>query len=273
MLKKLSFYFKCFVNRIFFPIVGMSIRENPISIRKTLVFNYLAFGWKGIYKVPIFIYGNTNIYRVGKINIHCKMNRGLVRIGRLNFKSQGDTRFFNSGTINIYGPVKIEGASIFENYGKVSFYGNNVISDGSMVLIRSEFQMGIHSRLGFHGFIMDSDDHFTIDINTRKVYRNSKPIIIGAYNWFGNSTIIKKGVVTPDYLIVASTNALLTKDYTNLPPYSVLGGMPAKVIKSGIRRVFNLHNESDIIKHFKNNPEAMSFDIDSRVDLDKYCAN
>ena len=132
--------------------------------------------------------------------------------------------------------------------------------------------MGSNSRLGFHGFIMDSDDHFTVDINTRKVYRNCKPIKIGAFNWFGNTTIIKKGVVTPDYLIVASTNALLTKDYSSLPPYSVLGGMPAKVIKSGIRRVFNLDNESDIIKFFKSNPEAMSYDVDPEINLDEFCA-
>ncbi len=257
--------------RILYHFIGLSIRENSLNIWKTMLFNYLAFGWKGLYKIPVFIYGDAKIYEVGKINVHCKNAHGLVRIGREYFKSQGELRFFNSGTIDIYGPVRIEGATVFENYGDVTFKGYNLISDGSKVLIRSKFQMGCNSQLGFNGFIMDSDDHYSIDAATRKVYRNCKPIKIGDYNWFGNSTIIKKGVVTPDYLIVASANALLTKDYSELPPYSVIGGMPVKVIKSGMRRIFNTRNESTIINFFKNNPDKASFDVDSNVDLNVFC--
>ena len=272
-MRKIMCFFKDLLKRVLFYFVGFSVKQNRFRIRKTLLFNFCAFGWKGAWKTPIIIYGNTKIYKVGKINIHCEMTRGLVRIGRLNFKSQGETRFCNSGIINIKGPVRIEGATIIENFGVITFDGSNLISDGSSILIRTELQMGLHSRLGFHSLILDSDDHYTIDTGTRKIYKNSKPIKIGAFNWFGNSTFIKKGVVTPDYLIVASANTLLTKDYSSLPPYSVLGGVPAQIIKSGIRKVFNPHNEREIIKYFENNPKITAFDIDSDVDLDVFCAN
>lgn len=268
---------ECFVKdilkRILFRLFGFSVKQNRLSVRKTLLFNFCAFGWRGICKIPVFVYGNTELYKIGKINIHCEMSRGIVCIGRNNYKSQGVTRFCNSGIIDICGPVRIEGATIVENFGTIKLDGDNLISDGSMILVRSELQMGKHSRLGFHGLIMDSDDHFTFDVNSRKIYRNSKPIKIGAFNWFGNSTFIKKGVVTPDYLIVASANSVLAKDYSSVPPYSVLGGVPAKIIKSGIRTVFDTHKEWDVINFFKKNPEAESFDIAADIDLDEFCAD
>lgn len=65
------------------------------------------------------------------------------------------------------------------------------------------------------------------------------------------SFIHKKGTKTPDYLIVASANALLTKDYTSLPPYSVIGGSPAKLLKSGVRRIYNSNMEQKINQFLK----------------------
>lgn len=47
--------------------------------------------------------------------------------------------------------------------------------------------------------------------------------------------------------------------------------MPVKVIKSGMRRIFNTRNESTIINFFKNNPDKASFDVDSNVDLNVFC--
>ncbi len=259
--------------RIVLPFIGLSVRDRMPDIWKTFIFNFLAFGIKGVFKLPVIVYRNTNIYKIGKIVLHCAMQKGLIKIGKLDYKSQGETRFFNTGTINIHGPVRIEGATIIENSGVITFDGYNRISDGSTILVRSKLKFGKHSRLGFHGFIMDSDDHYTVDVENRKVSKKCKPIQIGAYNWFGNSTIIKKGVVTPDYLIVASANALLTKDYSSLPPYTVMGGMPAKVLKSGIRRVFNADNERMINKYFKDNPDANEFVVDGDVNLDDYCAS
>ena len=266
-------FIKSVIKRTLYPVLGLSVPDREIHIYKTLLFNFIAFGFKGLINTPVYIYGHTKIYRVGKINIHCPKSRGILKIGQLDYKSQGTTKFLNTGTIDIYGYTIIGGASIIENRGNIVFGGYNMIGDGASLIIREKFVLGEQSRLGFHTFVMDSDDHFTSDAETLIVHKNKKPIYIGKYNWIANKTVIKKGVKTPDYLIVASANALLTKDYTSLPPYSVIGGSPAKLLKSGIRRIYNQKEEAKLNKYFRENPSVDSVKIDlGGKSFDEYCS-
>lgn len=264
---------KEFIKRIIYPIVGLSIPNRFINIRKTLIFNYCAFGLKGIFKLPVFIYDNTNIYAVGIIKINCPWQRGLVTIGKLDYKSQGKTKFRNTGIIEIDGPVVIGGCSIIENYGTIKFGAYIRVGDGSTFLIRQGLVIGGQTRIGFHCFIMDSDDHYTIDVESKKVFQINKAISIGKYNWIASKTFIKKGTKTPDYIIVASANALLTKDYSDIPPYSILGGSPVKLLKVGTRRIYNKESEKLIYRFFLDNPSLNSFtpDLCSDKELDEFC--
>lgn len=54
-----------------------------------------------------------------------------------------------------------------------------------------------------------------------------KKTIIGSDVWIGHGVTIKQGVVIGDGAVIGS-NALVTK---NIPPYAVVGGVPAKLIK------------------------------------------
>jgi len=262
---------KQYIRRLLRSLIGLSDTDEHIALYKTFWLNYLAFGVKGVLKCPILVYSNVRISSVGKINLHCEIKRGILTIGHLSSKSQGITKFHNAGTIDLYGPVKIEGAAIIQNMGHIVFKGYNRVADGCSLIIREGLIMGEQSRFGFHCFVMDSDDHFTIDSETRTVHRFTKPITIGRYNWIANTTFIKKGVKTPDFLIVASANALLTKDYTDLPPYSVIGGCPAKLLKSGLRRIYNRKYEKELLEFFNTYSEnTYTFD-DTKISLDYIC--
>ena len=59
-----------------------------------------------------------------------------------------------------------------------------------------------------------------------------------------------------------------------MEPYSVLGGVPAKKIASGIRRIYNLDEESYLNNFFKTNPDVTTYKPNiTEEDLDVYCTS
>ncbi len=60
-------------------------------------------------------------------------------------------------------------------------------------------------------------------------------VVVGNNVWIGDKTTILPGVTIGDGVVVAA-NAVVTKD---IPPYSVVGGNPAKIIKNN-KKINNL---------------------------------
>ena len=55
------------------------------------------------------------------------------------------------------------------------------------------------------------------------------------------------GTKLPDRVIVTS-NSLLNKDYTSsIPSYSLIGGIPAKLLRTNVRRIYELDRERDLL--------------------------
>ena len=55
----------------------------------------------------------------------------------------------------------------------------------------------------------------------------SGPVIIGDHSWIGANSVIMPGVELGEFCVVAA-NSFVNKSF---PPYSVIGGNPAKIIK------------------------------------------
>ena len=256
-------------------LFGFSTLGGNVCIYKTIMVNLCGLGLKGVIHLPIYVYGNVKIYKIGKIVFNCKLGRGIFKIGNLGMNAQGCTKFINQGVIEVNNPVDILGGTIFDNKGVVKFMGYNRIADGCLVIIRKGLTMGEHSRIGFLSSVMDTDIHFTVEVETGIVKNNKKSIEIGRYNYIGNTTHIKKGVKTPDYLIVASPNAMLNKDYTDkFPQFAVVGGSPVRLLKTGLRRVFNQQHEMELIRYFSNNRDEHDYEVlITGGQLEDYCKN
>lgn len=71
-----------------------------------------------------------------------------------------------------------------------------------------------------------------------KLEENDRPIIVEGDNWIGANSIVLKGVTIGEGSIIAA-GSVVTKD---VPPYSIVGGVPARVIKMRF-------NDEEIKKH------------------------
>ncbi len=103
--------------------------------------------------------------------------------------------------------------------------GNGYCNYDSKIYCFERIEIGNNVIISENVMIRDSDNHA---INGRK---KSSPIIIEDDVWIGARAIILKGVTIGKGSVVAA-GAVVTRD---VPPYSLVGGVPAKVLRSDIK--------------------------------------
>ena len=121
-----------------------------------------------------------------------------------------------------------------------------MVTSGSELVLGNDFYLSLNSSIychnrivfgdsctiGWNVLIMDSDWHRTYDSETKEIFPTSEPIVIGNHCWICNDVQIQKGTEIPDNVIVAS-KSLCNKKY-DVPQYSLLAGIPAKLKKENI---------------------------------------
>ena len=79
-----------------------------------------------------------------------------------------------------------------------------------------------------HVYITDHDHQFLIpDLHVGYQPLTVAPVRIGNYVWIGENVVILKGVTVGDNAVLGA-NSVVTQ---NVPPYAVVGGAPARIIK------------------------------------------
>lgn len=130
----------------------------------------------------------------------------------------GDRVLFNSylGTSQL---VVQEGAEL--SIGKGAF-----INYGADICAMTYIKIGEECRIGTHCIIMDSDFHH-IELERRDQKPAPAGVTLEPYTWIGNRVTILKGVCI-GYGSVVAAGSVVTK---SVPPMSVVGGVPARVIR------------------------------------------
>ncbi len=252
MKMNLRSFFRKFgvLKHVFYHIHGIDI-----SIHKTLIANFSGLKFKDAIKFPIIVYQGTEIEEMGKIVFNCPIRKGILVIGKRMFYRKRTTVIINRGTIEIDGDCEIMGGAtihVLRYCSKLCLGHNTIISESVNMLVDTTIKVGDYTRIAFGCLVIDSEFHFVLDTKTGIVGTTRYPITIGKYNWIGNSSVIKKGTVTPDYTIV-SNGSMLTKDYRDIPQYSILQGIPAKLKASGLRRIYNDIIDKELNEYFMKN--------------------
>ena len=175
-------------------------------------------------------------------------------------KVEESTNFLRQFSINCSGPLQTNvtigaqcllGCKIFlEDFNSQVIMGNNVFIGKSTIISKSKVVIGSNVLISWGVTINDHDSH-SLDLDKRRsdlkrVYEdfrdyrgnylknkdwlsvNSNPIKIEDDVWIGFNAIILKGVTIGKGSIIAA-GSIVTKD---VEPYTVVGGNPAKFIKS-----------------------------------------
>ncbi|HBB01231.1 MAG TPA: acyltransferase [Porphyromonadaceae bacterium] len=113
--------------------------------------------------------------------------------------------------------------------GRKLIIGNYVdISSGVMLATDGGLEIGDRTLIGFRAIIL-SDSHEIPQNNAPIFYGKQlrKKIVIKNDVWIGANAIILPGVIIEEGAIIAA-GSIVTKD---VPSYSIVAGIPAKVIK------------------------------------------
>lgn len=244
------------INRLFSRLEFL-LAKKRLRLFKTIYVNFRSLPLYQALKLPIHVYGNVRLLNLrGSITIHSKIKHGMIHIGHPHNGAAIDTESLylqNGGSIHFYGEAHIfNGASInVFNSGKLVIGDKVIIAEKVRIACVNQIIIGKGSRIAHETQIMDSNFHYITSIDSREVPNCNGLITLGEWCWVGNRSSIQKGTIIPDYTIVAS-NSITNKDFSNVPSYSIIGGIPAKVLKTGVRRIFDPVLESKIRKHYIN---------------------
>lgn len=107
-------------------------------------------------------------------------------------------------------------------------YHADFVSSRSKIIIRNHVVFGPHVSIRGGDHRVDIVGRFIDEIkDCDKIPENDKDVVFEGDNWIGMNVTILKGVTIGKGSIVAA-GAVVTK---STPPYSIVGGIPAKVLK------------------------------------------
>lgn len=213
---------------IHIPEIGKLIRSFYFCFR------YLPFNQA--IKMPIFLAVPVKVCQLHRGGI---MFNGPIQSRQIEFVE--GIEGFPADKTNVY----------IEKGSKIIFYGKAFISRGSTLrideggilkigkdfvinkntIIRCSDRITFHDdvMIGWNNEINDNDGH-PIYINGEKI-KSTSPITVGPHVWITSYVKVSKGAVIPEGCIVAK-GAIVVKEHTSA--HSLIGGVPAKDIKSGI---------------------------------------
>lgn len=206
-------------------------------------FNFKMLPFKQAIKLPFDFYGNVRFVNLnGKVIFNTnRLRKGMIKIG-----SQGRDMFpLNPVILDIRGELELNGFFYIgcgstiriESDARLIIGNKSRIGANSIVFCEDKITIGENVEFSWNCQLMDTDRHEIQDVITGKVFPSRAPIEIGNNVWVGNHVCFNKGCHVPENTIVASCS-LCNKNYLDIAPFSILGGIPAKVIGVNKTRIW-----------------------------------
>jgi len=219
---------------------------------KTLYFNFKLLPLQQASKLPVVFYGAVTFRGLkGKLVINKPLKFGMVGFGQryeLISVSKRSAQLTLNGTFIVNGHLQFGldymvyiGPNATLEMGHLSSLGAN-----GKIICMDSIKFGSYARVGFESQIIDTSFHELEDTITKEKKALTGPITLGNYNFIGNRVSVMKGSHTPDQCTISSSS-LVNKDFSGLDQNVLLGGIPAKHLKSNIRRDWASENFDQLL--------------------------
>lgn len=177
----------------------------------------------------------VRIFRRAEVFMHDKsklllQEKAVLKIGSAWLNTAYQTTTFKmdkESVLKVNGQFDIHtGSFIIVNKNATLTLGSGYANNDTEINCFRSITIGDNVAISKGVIIRDSDNH----VLNGKVDRTTAPIVIGNHVWIGLRAIILKGVTIGDGAVIAA-GAVVTRD---VPPKSLVAGVPAKVIKENI---------------------------------------
>ena len=178
----------------------------------------------------------TIVFKRVYLGFHKKSTLTIARNASVQFGKSWELTGFSPSTVKIDegGEIRINGKFVFHTGVFLSVNKNAKLEVGSgytnnnvEIICFNSIKIGDNVAISKNVIIRDSDNH-VINGDYEGV---TQPIEIGNNVWIGIGALILKGVKIGDGSIIAA-GAVVNKD---VPPNTLVGGVPAKIIKRNVK--------------------------------------
>lgn len=219
---------------------------------KTVYFNFKLLPINQAKKLPVVFYGSVTFRGLkGKVIINQPIKFGMVGFGQryeLISVSKNAAQLTLNGTFIVNGHLQfgIDYIVYIESKGTLEMGHLSSLGANGKIICMDAIRFGDYARVGFESQVIDSSFHVLKDTVTLEKKSLTDPIFIGNYNFIGNRVSIMKSARTPDYCTVTSSS-LVNKDFSDLGPNVLIGGIPAKHLRSNISRDWDSENFDQLL--------------------------
>ncbi|WP_368335885.1 hypothetical protein [Phocaeicola dorei] len=205
---------------------------------KTIIFNFIKLPISQSQYLPILIYKGSkclHFIRKGHVILDTseKLSFGMIKLG---IKHESCCLSKNGIILDNSGIIIFKGSGVVGNGSVFVIKENAILEIGKNFGITGDFKIHCYNHITIGDYfscawnvsLSDTDFHQTSNPQTGKFNSFTKPILIGDGVWVCQNVSITKGTILASFCTVAS-NSLVNKQY-DIEPYSVIGGIPAKLL-------------------------------------------
>ncbi len=198
-----------------------------------LVLKKITMIIRGLVNKPFFKKAKGTLFIGKKCDIRCKKkieflgSATIEDYTKIDALSKGGVKIGNNFSIGRNSIIECTG--VLRELGETLEIGENVgIAANAFIAVRGNVKIGSNTIFG-PGVSIHAENHNFSDLEKpiRLQGATRKGITIGEDCWIGSKAVILDGVNIGNHVIVAA-GAVVNKD---IPDYSIVGGVPAKVIK------------------------------------------